>query len=151
MKINKKQIAFTMLGMFFLFGMVTAGVIGINSRDVKVESKVSTTINAINAEGIERGDITCKDRECSQKMWKGDYRLGTESVPRYECTRYSEPKDEKEKIVCLSEREFTDAEIKASLSEKQTIRLKNIAEVIDNRTSTNSKEIIDKGEIILTN
>ena len=158
MALNKKQISFVMLGMFLLFGMVTAGIVGLNSKNIKVSTNSSTIINAINTEKIERGDIICDERTCSQKMWKGDYKLGTVTISRYKCERYSEPEGEDLlnrtwTSICLSEKEIKDDKIKEEISKRQAKKLEEIAKVIEKRAEKEitKKEIIDKGEIILTN
>jgi len=60
-------------GLVLLIGVVVAVD---TNKGVKVNIKTSNVINDINNQSIERGNITCDELTCSQKMWKGDYNLG---------------------------------------------------------------------------
>ena len=149
---NKRKMFLSILGMIFLIGIVTSISLGIN-KDVTVNENTSIVINNINNEPVERGDIICNERTCTQYMWKGDYNLGYETIDRYKCEIYEKQTDDDGLIfeICISEKLLKDDKIVEELTKRQEKKLEEVAKVITKRQEQELKIIIiDNGEIILS-
>ena len=149
------------LGLFLMASLVVAGL-GI-SKEVSINSTYKDKIEAINNEDIERGDITCDNlgkvltgsETCSQKMWKGDYRLGEVSISAVKCKTYNEKviNDETGEIdgSCILYQALKDDKIIEEITKQQEKKLEEIAKTIIKRERIVSKKNInDAGIITLT-
>lgn len=154
-----KKILFSILGMILLIGIVTSISLGIN-KEIRVTKDTSVIIENINNKSIERGDIICNERTCTQYMWKGDYNLGSETIEKYKCEVYQNQTNEttgETTELCISEKLLKDDKIISELTKQQEKRLEELAKVIMKRKERTLKElknkitIEDSGSIVLIN
>lgn len=154
--VQQHKILFSLLGIVLLIGIVTSATLGIN-KTISVDENTTTVLTNLNDDTLERGNIICDERTCTQFMWKGEYNLGSETVDRYKCDIWENQTVEidgynKTKEVCISEKLLKDDKIIEELSKRQAKSLEEIAKVITKREEQIDKTIIeDNGEIVLIN
>ena len=146
----KKVFVLLIIGLF-LIGIVTSATLGV-LKNVTIDEETETTINEINNETIMRGNITCGERQCSQRMWKGKYQLGEVSVDKWLCKEYENVTDEinQTKEVCIKEVLIKEDKIIEEITKQQEKRLEEIAKVIRKRNEKENDTIIaDSGGVVL--
>ena len=154
----------TILGLVLMVSLVTISLamamgLGVN-KNVSLDTTYKDKIDSINNELIERGDITCDNlggtltgsERCTQRMWKGDYQLGSVSVGATKCGTYNETLNELNKTSgeCLLWVALKDDKIIEEVSKQQEKKLEEIAKVIIKRGEKSAdKNIEDSGTVTL--
>ena len=158
---NMKAFIIIALGLFLFTGLVFAVSNG-TPKNISIDSETNNIIDSINNETVMRGNITCGETKCNQKMWKGDYNLGEVSVERYRCNEYSESEIcleynkqgecklfEEQEIVCIDIKEIKDSKIIEEISKQQEKKLEEIAKAITKRAEKETITIEDHGQIVI--
>jgi len=147
---KKKILILGIIGLILVGSLVYAGVDNVKSVSIKTDTK--TIFNDINKDTLMRGDIICKERTCSQKMWKGNYNLGEVTVNKWLCKKLSTITDEFNitNEICTDEVLIKKDKIIEELTKQQEKKLEEIAKVIKKRKEKVTDTVIyDSGTFVL--